>query len=194
MAEYPIILIPDEIQQARLAQPPIPSPPNLPIPVYPGDAPKRINTTLVVAETIITVILSSAIDNIVGGNLGTTLLIGGLGAIAAQTWRQFTTFSQRKQKHQHKIANYRQDKQERERQERSYYQQKQTEFRRNSVLKALSKTIPHDGNKSNGKEGRSEAGFYPYLKRYFPNKIYRKLTLENPKFHIPYSPDFAYIQ
>lgn len=81
MAEYPIILIPDAIQQARLAQPPTPSPLNLPIPVYPGDAPKRINTTLVVAETIITVILSSAIDNIVGGNLGTMLLIGGLGAI-----------------------------------------------------------------------------------------------------------------
>ncbi len=99
MAEYPIVLIPDAIQRAELAQPPILSPPNLPVPQYPGDAPKRINTTLIIAETIMTVILSSAIDNIVGGNLGTTLLMGGLGAIATQTWRQFTTFSRRKQKH-----------------------------------------------------------------------------------------------
>lgn len=114
--------------------------------------------------------------------------------IATQTWRQFTTFSQRKQKHQHKIANYRQDKQERERQERLYYQQKQTEFRRKLVLKALSKTIPHDGNQSKAYNGDSEAKFYSYLRKYFGKKIYTRLTLNIPNFHHPYSPDFTYIE
>lgn len=116
-----------------------------------------------------------------------------LREIAAQTWRQFTTFSQRKQKHQYKIANYRQDKQKREQQERLYYQEKQTEFRRDSVLKALSKTIPHDGNQSNAYRGDSEANFYSYLRKYFGKNIYTKLTLNIPNFHHPYSPDFTYI-
>ena len=188
-----MILIPNAIRQAKTAQLPTFNPPNLPIPQYPGDAPKRINTTLIVAETIVTVILSSVVDNIVAGNLGTTLLIGGLSAIAAQTWRQFTTFSRRKQKYHREIADYRQDKQKRERQKRSHYQQKQAAFQRDSVLEALSKTIPHDGDRSEAYPGDSEAKFYSYLKKYFGNNIHTKLTLDIRNFQHPYSPDFTYI-
>jgi very-short-patch-repair endonuclease len=193
MAEYPTVLIPDAIRQAQFAQPPTFKPLNLPIPIYPGDVPKRINKTLIVAESIITVILSSVIDNIVGGNLGTTLLIGGLGAIAAQTWRQFTTFPQRKKKRQYEIANHHQDKQKYERSKRLYYEQQKAKFKRDSVLKVLSKTIPPDGNQSTAWNGISEAKFSSYLKKYFGKNIYTKITLNRPNLYLPYSPDFAYI-
>lgn len=193
MAEYPIILIPQAIQEAKLTQPPIPKPPSLPIPVHPGDMPKRVNTTMVVAEALVAVILSSVIDTFLGGNLGTMLLIGGLGAITAQTRQQWLTFGRRKQKHQQKIAIYRQEKKERERQEISYYKQVQARFRDNSVLKVLSRTKPHDGNKGNAHQGASEAKFHDYLSKYFLDNIHTKLTVSISDFQHPYSPDFSYI-
>ena len=193
MSEYPIILIPKAIQEARLKQPPAPKPPNLPIPVYPGDAPKRIHPTLIVAEVISTILLSSAIDSFVGGNLGMILLLGGLGVIATQVRQQWVTFGKRKRNHQHKIAVYRREKKERERQQVLYYEQQQAYFRDNEVLKVLSRTKPHDGNSSKAYQGGSEAQFSNYLLKYFGKNIYTKLTVNIPNFHHPYSPDFCYI-
>lgn len=193
MAEYPIILIPQAIQDARAKQPPLPKPPSLPIPVHPGDMPKRVNMTLVMAETVTTAILSSVIDIFGGGNLGTMLLIGGLGAIVSQVRRQWLTFGKRKEKHQQKIAIYRQEKKERERQEISYYKQAQARFRDKSVLKVLSRTKPHDGDRGDADQGASEAKFHHYLSKYFLDNIHIKLTLNISGFHRPYSPDFSYI-
>jgi hypothetical protein len=202
MAEYPIILIPDAIEKARLAQPPIPDPSNLPIPVYPGDAPKRINKTLIGVETAAVIVPSVAIAKIDGGGLaGMLFFLAGFSAIAAQTWRQLITFRKKKKKHQYKIAVYRQNKKEYERQKLLYYEQTQiakspqkiAEFRYKLLLNILSQTIPHDGNKSSAKKGTSEANFSAYLQRYFDSKIYTELTLNIPNFEHSYTPDFTYI-
>lgn len=202
MAEYPIILIPDTVQQARLAQPPIPSPPNLPIPQYPGDAPKRINKTLIGVETAAVIVPGMAIAKTDGvGLAGILFFLAGFGAIAAQTWRQLTTFRKRKKKHQHKIAVYRQNKKEYERQKRLYSEQTQVakspqkiaKFRYKLLLNILSQTIPHDGNGSCAKRGSSEANFSTHLKQYFDSKIHAGLTLNIPNFEHSYTPDFTYI-
>ena len=55
MAQFPIILIPDAIQQTRTAQLPVPPLPNLPVPVHPGDPPSKINKTLIGIQSAIAV-------------------------------------------------------------------------------------------------------------------------------------------
>lgn len=61
------------------------------------------------------------------------------------------------------------------------------------LLDVLRRTNPHDGNRSAAKQGWSEAEFGKRLKRYFPGKIHRGLTLIISGCDHPYTPDFTYI-
>jgi hypothetical protein len=202
MSQFPIVLIPDSIRQTKTARPPVPSPPNLPVPKYPPDAPAKINITSIGVQSAIASVSSFIIGNIANSNsVGTLLLVSSFIAIALRAWQQFNNYPLRKKKHQKLIATYRRQKKEVEIQKQLHYEraeaiqtpEKIAEFQYKLLLEVLSRTIPHDENRSNAQEGYSEARFYSYLKRYFANNIHTRLTLKIPNFDYPYSPDFAYI-
>ena len=59
----------------------------------------------------------------------------------------------------------------------------------------MNQTIPHDGEDSDAKTGRSEPEFGDYLNCYFPGQIYTNYELNIPNSwpRRSYTPDFAYI-
>ncbi len=202
MAQFPIILIPDAIQQTRTALPPVPPPPNLPVADHPGDPPSKINMTLIASLSAIACVLSLIIGNMVDSTvIGTLLLIGSLSAVAFRAWQSIKNFPKRKKKHQEQLAIFRRTKEDNEQQKLLHYKrveaaktpEKIAKFRDELLLDVLSRTIPHDGNKSQARIGYSEKYFHSYLTKYFGNNIYTGLTLSIPDFAYPYSPDFAYI-
>ena len=201
MSQFPIIRFPVAIQQALNAKPPIPDRPKLFIPQYPDNPPKKPNIIiLIIIETALYVILSYLIARFFDNNLvNILLLVGGIGAIVFQIWKQSNNYLQKKKQHQRQIAIYDRQLKEYEQQMYLYYKRVQVaqspekiaKFRDNLLLKVLSKTIPHNGNNRLNKKGCSEDYFCFYLKTYFPNNIYTRLTLNIPNFLYPYSPDFA---
>ena len=97
MSHYPIILIPSQIQRTRSELPPKPPFPVLSEPQQPGAEPKKINNTVIGVEAAAVTIPSIAIASQGATVPGLLLFLAGAGAIAAQVWRQITTYPKRKQ-------------------------------------------------------------------------------------------------
>lgn len=199
MSDFPVILIPSSIQQAKSARPPIPTftesrPPQ------PGAKPQKLKYTLIAVEVALAVIISAAISSGSAG-LGFLSFLAATGAIAFQTWQQIETYPQRKLDHQRevndypkKLENYNQRKRQHEEKNRaSQTPERIAEFRYNLLRDALSHTSPHDGDRSIAPKGKEEAKFGDRLKQYFPGKIHSGLTLNIPDYPHPYTADFTYI-
>jgi hypothetical protein len=201
MSHYPIILIPSQIQRIRSALPPKPPFPVLSQPQQPGEEPKKINNTVIGIEAVAVTIPSIAMTSQGATAPGLLLFLAGVGAIAAQAWRQITTFPKRKQKHRRDVAVYREEMEEYNRKKsrheieakESQSPERVVEFQYKLLLDILRRTLPHDGNGSNARRGSSEAMFGEYLGQYFPGMVHAGLTLKIPNFDRPYTPDFTYI-
>jgi hypothetical protein len=198
MSQYPIILIPGEIERAKLALPPVPIPPDPP--QLPGTKPQKINNTLIAVETAVaipTIPIVSQLTSIPGW----LLFLAVAGAIAGHVWDQITTYPQHKQKHDHEVESYPKKlkdyeikkHQHQEEVKASQSPERVAEFRYKLLLQILSQTVPHDGSASGARRGEAEALFGNHLSRYFPGKIHKGLTLKIPDFDYLYTPDFAYI-
>ena len=203
MSHYPIILIPSQIQRTRSELPPKPPFPVLSEPQQPGEEPKKVNNTVVAVEAAAVTIPSVAMTSQGATVPGLLLFLAGAGAIAAQAWRQITTYPKRKQKHRREVIIYREKLEENDRKRSKYERElkasqspeRVVEFQYKLLLDILRRTVSHDGNDSNARIGNSEAMFEDYLKKYFPNKIQTKLKVQNPNYskNYHYTPDFAYI-
>lgn len=180
MSQYPIILIPPQIERIRSAQPSA-----QPFSQLPPTSPQKLNFTLIAIELIIAVIISQATS------IPVLLLIG---AIAFQSWYQIASYPERKEQYKNQEYEYSEKlrlyKQEAE---VAKSPQRIAEWRYKQLLEVLRKTIPYDGNNGGAQRGTAEAQFGGHLNRYFPGKIYTRLTLNIPDFPYPYTPDFAYI-
>ena len=121
---------------------------------------------------------------------GLLLFLAGAGAIAAQAWRQITTYPKRKQKHRREVIIYCEKLEENDRKKSKYERElkasqspeRVVEFQYKLLLDILRRTVSHDGNGSKARIGNSEAMFEDYLKKYFPNKIQTKLKVQNPNY------------
>lgn len=200
MGHYPIILIPPQIQRVNSELPPKPVFSES-RPQEPGEEPKKVKATVIAVEATAVTIPSIAMTSQGATAPGLLLLLAGAGAIAAQAWRQITTYPKRKQKYRREVAVYRENLQEYDR-KKSLHEKKVrasqspervAEFQYKLVLDILSRTVSCDGNGSNARRGSSEARFGKYLRQYFPELIHTGLTLKIPNFDYPYTPDFAYI-
>lgn len=202
MSDFPIILIPSSIQQAKSVRPPIPTFTES-RPQQPGAKPQKLNHTLIAVEVALAIIISTAITSSGGPGLGFLSFIAAAGAIAFQTWRQIKTYPQRKHNYQHEVNEYTKKLEDYERRKRQHEEKNRAsqtpkrvaEFQSQLLRDVLSRTISHDGNGSASKTGASEAKFGDYLKRYFIDKIQTRLKVQNPSYNegYHYTPDFAYI-
>ncbi len=201
MSNYPIILIPPDIQQVKSAQPPPPTFTEQQ-PQKPGSEPEKVKTNVIAVEAAAVTVPSLVIASSDGGFItGFLLFLAAGSAIAAQAWRQITTYPQRLREHSHQVAAYPNNLRVYNRNKRQYEvevravgsPERVAEFQYKLLLDVLRRTVPHDGTSSRAKRGWSEAEFGNHLKRYFPGKIHTGLTLIIPGFDHPYTPDFAYI-
>ncbi|NDJ25698.1 hypothetical protein GS682_29720 [Nostoc sp. B(2019)] len=201
MSQYPIILIPGEIQRVKSAKPPEPIFTE-PLPQQPGVEPQKLNTTVIAVEATVATVPSVAIVSQGGTVPGFLLFLAAAGAIAGHAWHQITTYPQRKQKHDREVVTYPKKVEIYEKKKRQHYEEvkatqspeRVAEFRYKLLLEVLSQTVPHDGNGSGARRGQAETLFGNHLNRYFPGKIHKGLTLKIPDFEHPYTPDFAYIE
>ena len=201
MSHYPIVLIPSQIQRVKSELPPKPPFPVLSQPQQPGEEPKKINNTVIGIEAVAVTIPSIAMTSQGATAPGLLLFLAGAGAIAAQAWRQITTYPKRKQKHRRKIAVYRGQLEENDRIKSNYEEevkasqtpQRVIKFQYNLLLDILRRTVTYNSNGSIARRGASEAMFGEYLGQYFPDLVHAGVTLKIPNFDHPYTPDFAYI-
>ncbi len=200
MHQFPIVLIPPTIQWVKSSLPPIPTFIE-PLPQQPGAEPEKVNATVIAVEATAVTVPSVALTSQQGGTVpGLLLFLVAAGAIAAQVWRQITTYPQRKREHDRHVAVYPKKLEAYNLKKRQYEEEvkvsqspeRVAEFQYKLLLDVLRRTSPHDGNRSAAKQGWSEAKFGNHLKRYFPGKIHTGLTLCIPDFDHPYTPDFAY--
>ncbi|MBN3898339.1 MAG: hypothetical protein HWQ41_24615 [Nostoc sp. NOS(2021)] len=204
MSQYPIILIPGEIEKVKSAQPPKPIFIfTEPLPQQPGAEPQKLNTTVIAVEATVATVPSVAIASQSGTVSGLLLFLVTAGAIAAQAWHQITTYPQRKQKHDREVVTYPKKVEIYEKKKRQHYEEvkatqspeRVAEFRYKLLLQVLNQTVPQDGNGSTALTGRREEQFGNCLKRYFPDKIQTQLKVQNPRYSegYHYTSDFAYI-
>ncbi len=199
MSYFPVILIPSSIQQAKSERPPQEIV-TYPIPQPPRAKPQKINYPLVATEAALAVIFSAAVSSGSVG-LGFLTFIAAAGAIAFQTWQQIKTYPQRKRNHQREVSDYPKKLEDYDRRKRQHEEENKAaqrperiaEFQYKLLRDVLSRTSPHDGDRSVATQGWSEAKFGDSLRQYFPGKIYSGLTLNIPDFDHPYTADFTYI-
>lgn len=199
MSYFPVILIPSSIQQAKLERPPqeIVTAPLL---QPPGAKPQKINYPLVATEAALAVIFSAAVSSGSAG-IGFLSFVAAAGAIAFQSWQQIKTYPQRKRDHQREVGDYSKKledydckkRQHEEENRASQSPERVAEFQSKLLRDILSRTSPHDGDRSIAIRGWSEARFGDHLGRYFPGKIHSGLTLNIPDFDHPYTADFTYV-
>lgn len=200
MTYFPIILIPTEIQRVKSTLPPTPVF-NESMPEPPGAEPKKVKTKQIAVEATAVTVPSVAMISQEATAPGFLLLLAGLGAIAAQVWRQITTFPKRRSRYERQLVDYSDRLREYDRKKQrhedelkaSQHPQRIAQFQYKLLLDILRRTNSYDGNDSDAPPGWSERQFNSWLNRYFPGKIYTKLTLTIPNFDHPYTPDFAYI-
>jgi hypothetical protein len=199
MSYFPIKKIPQQIEQVRSAQPPVPVFTES-LPQRPGSEPQKLNATVIAVETAVAVPTVAIVSQ--GKTIpGLLLLLVAVGAIAGHAWHQITTYPQRKQKHDREVVTYPKkveiyEKKKREHEEEvkaTQSPQGAAEFRYKLLLETLSKTVPHDGDRSTATKGAAEDKFGSHLRRYFPSKIYQGLTIKIPDFEYPYTTDITYI-
>ncbi|MEB3218427.1 MAG: hypothetical protein VKN72_19640 [Nostocales cyanobacterium 94392] len=199
MSYFPIIRIPQNIEQVQSALPPVVIFSEKP-PSQPGDEPQRWNFTLIAVEAAIAAITVPIISQATSIS-GLLLLPIAIGAIAIQAWLQFNSYPKRLEEHRHQIKDY--DRRFLKYEERKHRHEEEqriartperiAQWQHNQILKILAFTISHDGDRSTAPEGNAEGRFRTYLQKYFPDKIHVRLTLDIPNYEYPYSPDFAYI-
>ncbi len=192
MPEYPVILLPPQIEQARQLVPPI-QPFTESAPPHPGKEPQRFQAGILILELVITLVLGLVISPYIIP-IGILASMGHIGLMLYQYPRRHRRFVNAMRSYTERLDIYRSKKQEHDRQQ----QLRQTPeriaaYQTQAILSALTQTIPHDGNNSNAQIGQSEKAFGKVLYRYFGNLIQTRLTLSIPNFPHPYSPDFAYI-
>lgn len=201
MSSFPIVLVPASIQQAKSQLPPLPEF-QVPQPVEPGPAPERTNTTAIAVEATAATVPSVVIATQPQGVLpGVLLFIAAAGAIAAQVWRQVTTYPKRQRQYEAERTTYAREVEVYKQRKLAYEREAATArtpdklaaFQLKLLMDVLRKVDSYDGNGSKAQRGRAEPEFYEYLKRYFPGKIHTGLTLAIPGYDYPYTPDFAYI-
>jgi len=197
MSYFPIILIPEEIQQVKSAEPPAPTSPNKPIK---RAEPIKLDTNLIAIETAIAAIASPIISYITSIP-GWLLFFVAVGLITLQVVEEIKTYPQRVEQYREyliefseKMNNYYKEIHRIEEQIKiSRTPEQLTKFRYNLLLQILRKTIPYDGDDSIATKNPEEIKFENHLKKYFPGNIYTGLTLKIPNYEYPYTPDFAYI-
>ena len=199
MSQFPIILIPHSIGQVKSAQPPVDlfteSPPH-----QPRSQPKKLNTALIGIEAVLAVPLAAIISQITSIPIPLIFLVA-VGAIAFQSWYLIATYPERREEYKRQVDEYSEKLEYYEQKKHQHEQKAQAarspqgiaEFRYKLLLDVLRRTIPHDGDESNAPENPVETQFANHLKRYFPSKIHKRLTLKIPNFEHPYTPDIAYI-
>ena len=203
MSNYPIILIPPDIQQVKSVQPPAPTFTEQQ-PQKPGSEPEKVKTNVIAVEAAAVTVPSLAIASSDGGFMTGLLLFLAVGsAIAVQAWRQITTYPQRLREHSHQVSAYSGNLRVYNRKKRQYEvevraagsPEKLAEFQYKLLLDILRRTVPHDDNGSGARSGAAEARFGDHLERYFPDKIQTGLKVQNPSYSegYHYTPDFAYI-
>ncbi len=199
MSYFPIVLIPSSIQQAKSARLPTTTFPES-RPQQPGAKPQKINHSLIAVEVALAIIISTAITSSSAG-LGFLSFIAAACAIAFQTKQQIKTYPQRKSAHQREVNDYPKKLEDYDHKKRQHEEKNRTsqsperiaEFQYKLLRDILSRTSPHDGNRSIAPKGKAEDKFGDCLKQYFPGKIHSGLTLNIPDYPHPYTPDFAYL-
>ena len=189
-SSYPVVLIPQQLQDAQLAKPDII--PEYPVqaPQHPGDKPKAIQKGTVATQSALAVLpsvmpFSEPKFRYLGW--GTTFIC--VLIIATKTIRQWLTgknYQKAAQTYHLEMPLYQDDK-------RQYETEAISSFQLKLVLELLSQTHPPDGNNSQARRGVSEPDFEEVLHHYFPDQIQAQNTLDIPDFKYPYSPDFTYV-
>ncbi len=195
MSEFPIILIPSNIEQVKSRLPTLPPSPLVPSP--PGREPEKVNTSVIAVESVSVTIPSVTLAAQEGYLIPAALFfLASLAAIAAQTWRQITTYPKRKKQHQQKFINYTKELKDYQKKKLKHEEEikiKIADFQYKLLLEILTQTQAHDGINSKARRGWSEQKFLAKLAEYFPKMIYAGLTLNIPNYQYPYTPDFVYI-
>lgn len=199
MPTYPIALIPDRIQRAKNAEPPLP-PFNFSEPIKPDLPPQPYDRTTFIAEATIGLVVSLLFVSI-NLVLGVLISLGFIGAIAYHAWTTQRDYPERKRRHDDSVRAYPRAIEVYRQAEQRYKSEIAMirspahieKYQKFELVRILRQTKTHDGDHGNAQEGFSEAKFYSHLEIYFGEKIVRGLTFNIPNYHKPYCPDFAYI-
>lgn len=174
MSHFPVILIPSSIQQAKSARLPIPTFTE-PLPQHPGAKPQKINNPLIAVEVALSIIISTVITSGGGAGWGFLSFIAAACAIAFQTWQQIETYPQRKLDHQREVSDYPKKLEDYDYRKRQHEQENKAaqsperiaKFKYKLLRDVLSRTNPHDGERSVATQGWSEKKFADCLRQYF---------------------------
>jgi hypothetical protein len=104
MTQYPIILIPPQIEHIKSAQPPA-QPFTQSPPTRPGAQPKKFNFTLIGIEAAVAVPLAAIISRITSIPLS-LILLASVGAIAFQSWSQIASYPERREQYNRQANEY----------------------------------------------------------------------------------------
>jgi hypothetical protein len=183
MSQYPILIVPSSIKSAYSA-----------VPVFVGlppkepDKPQEIEWKAIPSQFWIASLF---------------LLIPGLNKILMPfliSWLLFLVLQQVKG-YKERLQHWKRKKKDFEYMQYEYQQRKSKgltqqeidNYRKQQIRQALKQTLPPDGTESKARKGWNENPFKLHLNKYFSDKIHQGLTLKNPDYSIPYSPDFTYI-
>ncbi len=195
---YPVLIIPEDINKAINAEPPLPKKPIEP--KYPGillgikPAKIKYTMTFVCVSIIIYVLYNTILYSIIPG-VSMLIKLTPIFSIILLIMRLTQTSSEiRKNIHIKNLERYhREQKKYKKGIEEVKNEKYLKEFRKSKLIKALKRTVSHDGNKIS-RQGASEEKFYECLIKYFRENIQRGKKVENPDFiEFPYVPDFCYI-
>jgi len=223
MNQYPVILIPERIQELKLALPPVPPAPIEPIrpgnpPVRPQEPRPAPRSNMSIQIFLIVATLLSALFIYLTSQSWWLLFIPILFFISYQTrfyylrqeykrnlesyGRQLQIYNKRMQLHRQNLNSYPLRLEQYRREQQLYEETVQVartperiaEYYFNCLLQLLRETKSHDGDNSDAPTGRREREFGKHLIHYFPGKIHTQLKVQNPRWEgFPYTPDFAYI-
>jgi len=206
MTNFPIILIPRSLEQARSAQPPMPDP-LAPLQLLTNPPPpKKINLGVLLFDFAVSVPLSYLISQLIAIPVTTIfpILFTGIGLYFTY---KATTYPRRRIEYRRQIKligesnkdlsrKHQKDKEERERWVADLLvPERIRSFQLTKVRAKLTNTELYNGENGGARRGYCEPFFERYLLRYFTNtRIKTGLTVDIPNFRFPYCLDFAYIE
>ena len=204
MRQFPLILIPPEVQRIALSKPVAPKF-DKPFPTSPSQqqpAPIQIQEAIGLSLGLIAVLV---VVTPVANALGGILLIVGTGAIVVRIRLQFLTYKRRYQDYQITLQNYF-TKLESYSQEEVKYQQKLViahspekiiEFRQHQFQKFFAKLPPNDKASALTKNSNSlEEVIYDFameLQENIVGTLYQSLKLHIPSINYDWTPALTYI-
>lgn len=188
MKNFPIIYIPSSLKHAQASLPPdvlfLEKPPAKPE----NELQKLAWVALQTSAAAIAASLISSILHIPGW----LLFLGAVGAIAYRDWRQHESYHRCKKQYAEELSDYERKKLNHDEKQKADAPKRIAQWRREQIQSELNKTVPHDGENSLAKEGKSEGEFRSHLEKHFPGKIHANLTLQIPGYSHPYTPDATY--